>query len=91
VSERSTQATTAARLNELRAQALHARQRYDLYKAKAYGQRPTSPARLHELERACARAEDALRFAEAEAKRTPASDSGHRSSTSGAPTPPRRS
>ena len=60
---------SAARLDELRAQARYARQRYDLYKAKAYGQRLTSPARLRELERACVRAEDELRFAEAEAKR----------------------
>jgi hypothetical protein len=68
VSERSHQVTTAARLNDLRLQALHARQRYDLYKARAYSQRPTSPARLRELERASARAEEALRFAQAEAR-----------------------
>jgi hypothetical protein len=58
-----------AHLDDLRAQALHARQRYDLYKAKAYSQRLTSPTRLRELERASARAEESLRFAEAEAKR----------------------
>jgi hypothetical protein len=56
-----------ARLDDLQAQAKHARQRYDLYKAKAYSQRLTSPARLRELERACTRAEAALRFAKAEA------------------------
>ena len=59
---------SAARLDDLRVQAEYARQRYDLYKAKAYSQRLTSPARMRELERACARAEDELRFAEAEAK-----------------------
>jgi hypothetical protein len=40
-------------LDDLRAQAQYARERYQLYKAKAYGQRPTSPVRLRELERAC--------------------------------------
>ena len=56
---------TTARLDELRAQAQHARQRYDLYKARTYGLRATSPARLRELERECARAEASLRFAKA--------------------------
>ena len=51
------------RLNELRAQARYARQRYDLYKARAYGPRLTSAARLRELERECSRAEAVLRFA----------------------------
>ncbi len=60
---------SAARLDELRMQAQYARQRYDLYKAKAYGPRATSATRMRELERECARAEAALRFAEAEAKR----------------------
>ncbi len=58
-----------ARLDELRMQARYARERFDLYKAKAYGPRPTSATRMRELERDCARAEAALRFAEAEAKR----------------------
>ncbi|MGA2927819.1 MAG: hypothetical protein ABSG43_17850 [Solirubrobacteraceae bacterium] len=51
-------------LDDLRVQAQHARQRYDLYKAKAYGQRPTSAARMSELQRACERAEARLRAAE---------------------------
>jgi hypothetical protein len=54
-------------LEDLRASARYARQRYELYKAKAYGQRPTSPARMRELERACQQAE--ARLAAAEAKR----------------------
>jgi hypothetical protein len=58
-----------ARLEELRAQALHARQRYDLYKARAYGPRATSTARLRELERISAQAEAALQFAQDQAKR----------------------
>ena len=61
-----------ARLDELRMQALHARQRYDLYKARAYGARPTSASRMRELQRECARAEAALRFAEGEARRAAA-------------------
>ena len=67
---------SAARLDELRAQARYARERYDLYKAKAYGPRATSATRMRELERQCARAEAALRFAEAEANRV-AADAQH--------------
>jgi hypothetical protein len=70
VSDRSRQVTTAARLDDLHARALHARQRRDLYKAKAYSQRLTSPERMRELERASARADEALRFAEAEVRRS---------------------
>jgi hypothetical protein len=61
--------TYAARLNELEAQAQYARQRYDLYKAKAYGPRLTSPSRMRELEREASRTEANLRFAKAQAKR----------------------
>jgi hypothetical protein len=43
--------TTANRLEELRAEAAYRRQRLDLYRAKAYGPRPTSQARMEELER----------------------------------------
>jgi hypothetical protein len=57
------------RLDDLRAQAQYARERYQLYKAKAYGQRASSPARLRELERACEQAEARLRAAEAEEQR----------------------
>ena len=67
---------SAARLDELRMQAQHARQRYDLYKARAYGPRATSATRMRELERECARTETALRFAKAEAKRA-AADAQH--------------
>ena len=41
-----------AQLEDLRAEARYRRERYDLYKAKMYGGRPTSPARLRELKRA---------------------------------------
>ena len=39
------------RLGELAAEARYARERYRIYRAKAYGPRPTSPHRLRELER----------------------------------------
>jgi hypothetical protein len=52
-------------LDDLRAKAKYERERYQLYKAKGYGQQPTSPARLRELQRASERAEERLRFAEA--------------------------
>jgi hypothetical protein len=60
---------SAARLDELRVQARYARQRYDLYRAKAYGPHLTSPARMDELERESARAEASFRFAKGETSR----------------------
>ena len=57
-------------LDDLRASAQYARDRYQLYKAKTHGQRATSPARLRELQLAYERAETRLRFAEAEEQRT---------------------
>jgi hypothetical protein len=56
-------------LDELRANARYARERYQLYKAKSYGPRPTSPARLRELERAHEDAQARLLFAEQEQAR----------------------
>jgi hypothetical protein len=56
-------------LEDLRAQARFARERYQLYKAKTYGPRPTSPARLRELQRAHEQTDARLRAAEAEARR----------------------
>lgn len=47
----------------IQAEARHARERYQLYKARTYGPRPTDPARLRELERTCALAETRLRHA----------------------------
>jgi hypothetical protein len=57
------------RLDDLRAQARYARDRYRLYQAKAYGPRDTSPARLRELQRLYEQAEARLRAAEAEQRR----------------------
>ena len=55
-----------AGLTELEAEERYARERYQLYKAKAYGSRLTSPGRLRELERrsklAKRRLDTALRF-----------------------------
>ncbi|MGO8907128.1 MAG: hypothetical protein ACLQMH_16145 [Solirubrobacteraceae bacterium] len=58
-------------LDDLREKARYARERYQLYKAKAYGPRDTSPARLRELQRAYEQAEARLRAAEADEQRAP--------------------
>lgn len=54
----------ADRIEDLRAEARHARERLDLYRAKVYGPRPTSMTRLRELERAHAAAQARLAHAE---------------------------
>lgn len=51
------------RIEELEAEARYARERYQLYRAKTYGPRPTSAARLRELERIYEGAEARLRRA----------------------------
>jgi hypothetical protein len=53
-----------ADIENLRAEALYHRERYDLYRARVYGPRPTSSARLRELQRACELAERRLRRAQ---------------------------
>lgn len=53
-----------ARIEELRAEARYRRERYHLYRAKMYGLRPTTVARLRELERAHQGAQARLRRAE---------------------------
>ena len=47
-------------IEALEAEARYHRQRYDLYRAKTYALRPTTGARLRELERACRSAETRL-------------------------------
>ena len=59
---------SARHLDDLRAKAQHAHQRYDLYKAKAYGLQPTSEARMRELDQACEGAEARLRAGEARSR-----------------------
>jgi hypothetical protein len=49
------------RIEALEAEARFHRERYDLYRAKTYGPRPTSMVRLRELERARDGAEARLR------------------------------
>jgi hypothetical protein len=55
-----------ARIEDLLAEARYQRHRYDLYRAKMYGPRPTTMARLRELERAYQGAEARLRRAQRE-------------------------
>jgi hypothetical protein len=52
--------TTDQRLKTLAAEARHHRQRYDLYRAKAYGLRPVSDSRMRELQREAEGAEARL-------------------------------
>jgi hypothetical protein len=53
-----------ARIDELRAEARYARERFDLYRAKMYGPRPTTMTRLRELERIHESADARLRRAQ---------------------------
>ena len=52
------------RMEDLLAEARYQRHRYDLYRAKMYGPRRATMARLRELERACRGAEARLRRAQ---------------------------
>ena len=56
--------TTAAHLEQLRAEAAYLRNRRDLYRAKVYGPRPARVSRLEDLERQYEIAESRLRRAE---------------------------
>jgi hypothetical protein len=56
-------AAGAERIDDLSAEARHARERLDLYRAKMYGSRPTSMTRMRELERTAEGAEQRLRRA----------------------------
>jgi hypothetical protein len=58
------------RFEELEADARHASERYRLYRAKVYGPRPASIARLQELKREAERAEGTLARAREVATRT---------------------
>jgi hypothetical protein len=58
--------TSTRRIDGLQVEARYHRERYDLYRAKVYGPRATSPARLRELERAWQAAEARLRHAKQE-------------------------
>ena len=56
---------------ELAAEARYRRERYDLYRARAYGSRPTSESRMRELQRECESAERRLEEAKAQARESP--------------------
>jgi hypothetical protein len=58
--------TQADNLEELKAAARYHRERLALYRARAYGSLLTSAARLRELERASALADQRLRWARRE-------------------------
>ena len=53
-----------ANIEGLRAEARYRRERYDLYRAKTYGPRPTSMTELRKRERECLGAEARLLRAE---------------------------
>ena len=55
--------TPEQRIEELEADARYHRERHDLYRAKSYGERLTSPARLRELALASQAADARLRQA----------------------------
>jgi hypothetical protein len=61
--------TSANRLEELKDEARYHRERLALYRAKAYSARPTTAARLKELERTSEYAENRLRRAQREPTR----------------------
>ena len=65
----SRSADAARRLAELEAAARWSRERRDLYRAKSYGPRPTTPARMRELEHESTQAEERLRAFKAEQRR----------------------
>jgi hypothetical protein len=58
--------TSRARREDLRAEARYRRERLELYRAKTYAGRPTSPAHLRDHERAQAGAKARLHSAEHE-------------------------
>jgi hypothetical protein len=55
------------RLVQLEAEATHARERFDLYKAKVYGSGHSSPSKLRNLKQASEYAEARLKRARADA------------------------
>ena len=61
----SAMTTDADRVARLRMDARYHRERRDLYRAKMFGPRATSPERLQELERAYDQVAERLRAAEA--------------------------
>jgi hypothetical protein len=54
------------RLEALEAEARYARERFDLYRAKTHGSRPSSPTQLRKLQEASKYAEARLKRAKAQ-------------------------
>ena len=50
-------------VSRLESEARYARERYQLYRARSFGSKPTDPARMRDLERSCQRAATRLRRA----------------------------
>ena len=67
-----------ATIDQLLAEERYARERYDLYKARAYSGRPVSASRLRELERVVDGAKARLRRARATAEHHPVPAAGAR-------------
>jgi hypothetical protein len=65
------------RLEELRAEARYARERYDLYRARMHGPRQTSATRLRELERMHLGADARLRRAEQDRRDSESNTAAH--------------
>jgi hypothetical protein len=65
------------RLVELEAEARYARERYQLYRAKAYGPRSTSAGRLRDLERQSKMADRLLDRAKADQRSIGTAGLGH--------------
>jgi hypothetical protein len=61
--EPATEGPSAAELERLEAEAKHHRARLDLYRARTYAVKPTSLARLRELERTASGADERLQDA----------------------------
>jgi hypothetical protein len=59
--------TGDGRLEEMKRDAEHAQRRFELYKARTYSSRPTSPSRLRDLQRDSERAASRLERARANA------------------------
>jgi hypothetical protein len=67
---------TTPTIDQLLAEERYARDRYNLYKARAYSGRPVSASRLRDLERAAGGAKSRLRRARATAERNAATAGG---------------
>jgi hypothetical protein len=74
MSAESPTAGKALALPELEAEARYARERYQLYNARSYSSRFTSPARLRELERASKLAQRLLDRAKADQRHPTGAD-----------------